>query len=294
MPIAELQNVSMTYGAVKALDDVSFQLKEGAAMAVLGPNGAGKTTAIRLLTGLKKPQKGKARLFGKNPRTPASRLGIGVTPQEASFPHAMKTGEILDFARQHYANPAPRDAIIEAFGLAQNINRMAIELSGGQQRKLAVALAFCGAPKVVFLDEPTTGIDAESRQRMWDYIKGFKAAGGAIFLTTHYLDEAEAIADQIVLINEGQVLREGSVDAVRSAVRVRVIRFRAETAPDLTDARRADSDGDQHTYLSSNADESVRALVGSGLNFRDLEVLPASLERAVAELLKTQNQGARS
>jgi ABC-2 type transport system ATP-binding protein len=286
MPIAELQNVSMTYGAVKALDDVSFQLTEGTAMAVLGPNGAGKTTAIRLLTGLKRAQKGKARLFGKNPRSPDARLGIGVTPQEASFPHAMKTGEILDFARKHYAAPAPRDEIIEAFGLGPNINRMAIELSGGQQRKLAVALAFCGGPKVVFLDEPTTGIDADSRQRMWDYIKQFKTSGGAIFLTTHYLDEAEAIADRIVLINEGQILRAGTVEEVRSAVQVRVIRFRAETAPDLTDARLADSENGVHTYLSSNADESVRALVRSGVDFRDLEVLPASLERAVAELLK--------
>lgn len=289
MPIAELQNVTMTYGAVKALDDVSLTVDEGTALAVLGPNGAGKTTAIRLLTGLKRAQKGKARLFGRNPRSPASRLTIGVTPQEASFPHAMKAGEILDFARKHYAEPAPRDALIEAFGLEPNLNRMAVSLSGGQQRKLAVALAFCGGPRVVFLDEPTTGIDSDSRQRMWRYIQQFKAGGGTIFLTTHYLDEAEAIASRVVLINEGKILRSGTVDEVRSAVQVRVIRFRAANAPDLTAARHATSDAERHTYLSSDADESVRALVKSGLEFRDLEVLPASLESAVNELLKVSS-----
>lgn len=286
MPIAELQNVSMTYGAIKALDGVSLTVEDGTALAVLGPNGAGKTTAIRLLTGLKQAQKGKARLFGKNPRSPANRLTIGVTPQEASYPHAMKTGEILDFARNHYPAPAPRDAIIEAFGLGPNLNRMAVSLSGGQQRKLAVALAFCGGPRVVFLDEPTTGIDGESRQRMWSYIKQFKADGGTIFLTTHYLDEAEAIASRIVLINEGRILRSGTVDEVRGAVQMRVVRFRANSAPDLAAARHTASEAGHHTYLSSNADESVRDLVGSGLEFSDIDVLPASLERAITELLK--------
>lgn len=279
----------MAYGAVRALDDFSLTVDAGAALAVLGPNGAGKTTAIRLLTGLKRPQKGKARLFGKNPRSPANRLAIGVTPQEASFPHAMKVGEILDFARKHYPAPASRDALIEAFGLGPNLNRMAVSLSGGQQRKLAVALAFCGGPRVVFLDEPTTGIDADSRQRMWRYIQQFRADGGTVILTTHYLDEAEAIASRIVLINDGKILRSGTVDEVRSAVQVRVIRFRAADAPDLTAARHAASEADHHTYLSSDADLSVRALVESGLAFRDLEVLPASLERAVTELLKVSS-----
>lgn len=286
MPIAELNAVSMTYGPVTALDDVSFSLEAGQAVAVLGPNGAGKTTAMRLLTGLKRARKGQARLFGRDPRRPAARQRIGVTPQEAAFPHAMKVREILNFARAHYADPAPLEEIVEAFDLEANINRMAVALSGGQQRKLAVALAFCGRPDIAFLDEPTTGIDAAARQRIWAYIEGYVARGGSLFLTTHYLDEAERVAGRIVLINEGRILRDGSVDAVRGAVSARVVRFRADSAPDLPAARLTASEDGQHTYLSTDADATVRALVGSGIAFHSLDVLPASLERAVAELLK--------
>jgi len=283
--IAELSGVSMRYGAVEALSEVSLSLKAGEAVAVLGPNGAGKTTALSLLTGLKRVQDGKARLFGRDPRRPATRRRIGVTPQEAAFPPEMKLGELLDFARAHYPAPMDREEIIAAFDLDGLTGRMASSLSGGQQRKLAVALAFCGAPDLVFLDEPTTGVDIASRQRMWDFIGRYKQGGGALFLTTHYLEEAEAIADRIVLLNEGRVIRSGDVEAIRGAVNVRVLRFEAEAAPDLPCARLTGSEGGRHAYLSSDADESVRALVRSDTAFAGLEVLPASLERAVGELL---------
>lgn len=283
--IAELDGVSMTYGPVQALTGFSLAMHAGEAVCVLGPNGAGKTTALKLLTGLKRVQTGRARLFGGNPRAPQRRRLIGVTPQEAAFPHAMKVRELLSFAREHYPSPAPLDEIVEAFDLAAIMNRMAISLSGGQQRKLAVALAFCGAPRAVFLDEPTTGVDIESRRRMWDYILRYKQAGGAIFLTTHYLEEAEFIADRIVLINEGRTAREGSVAEIRAAVNVRLLRFDAETAPDLPAARHTTSEGRRHTYVSTDADECVRALVRSGIDFSHLEVQPASLENAVTELL---------
>jgi ABC-2 type transport system ATP-binding protein len=285
-PIAELRGVSMRYGAVEALRAVSLELRAGEAVAVLGPNSAGKTTALSLLTGLKRVQKGEARLFGADPRRPATRRRIGVTPQDAAFPAELKVGELLDFARDHYPDPADKAEIIEAFDLDGLTGRMAASLSGGQQRKLAVALAFIGAPDLVFLDEPTTGIDIASRQRMWDFITRYKQAGGALFLTTHYLEEAEAIADRIVLINEGRIIRAGDVETIRGAVNVRVVRFEADQAPDLPAARLTGSENGRHAYLSSDADESVRALVRSGLAFSNLDVLPASLERAVGELLE--------
>lgn len=283
--IAELKSVSMSYGKLTALDAVSLSLGAGEAVCVLGPNGAGKTTALKLLTGLKRAQRGKALLLGRNPRTPQARRVIGVTPEDAAFPHGLKVRELLAFARAHYPEPADPVAIIEAFDLGENLDRMALQLSGGQQRKLAVALAFCGAPRAVFLDEPTTGVDVQSRQRMWAYIRKYKQAGGAIFLTTHYLEEAEFIADRIVLINQGRIIRSGRVGEIRDAVNVRVIRFDSPAAPALRAARHTGSEGERHSYLSADADDSVRALVSSGIDFSRLEVLPASLERAVGELL---------
>jgi ABC-2 type transport system ATP-binding protein len=289
LEIAKLKSVTMTYGRLVALDDVSFSLKQGEAIAVLGPNGAGKTTSIRLLTGLKRTQQGSASLFGMDPQLPEARQSIGVTPQEASFPHAQKVGEILDFARVHYANPISRAELVEAFDLGAIENRIAIELSGGQQRRLAVALAFCGNPKVVFLDEPTTGIDAKSRQKMWDYIVQFKRNGGSIFLTTHYLEEAEHIADRIVLLDKGKVVASGTVKEIKNVIDVRIVRFSAEDEPVLPSARFQKKQDDLYQFLSPNADETVRELVNSKLRFSNLEVLPAKLDDAVAELLKDKS-----
>ena len=286
MATAELRNITMAYGNFVALDDVSFGLEQGEAIAVLGPNGAGKTTSIRLLTGLKRTQQGTALLYGMDPQLPKARRLIGVTPQEASFPHAQKVGEILDFARMHYANPIPRGELVQAFDLEGLEDRIAIELSGGQQRRLAVALAFCGNPKVVFLDEPTTGIDAKSRQKMWDYIVQFKLGGGSIFLTTHYLEEAESIADRIILLDKGKVTASGTVEEIKNVIDVRIVRFSANDKPVLPSARLQHRQDGQYQFLSPNADETVRELVHSGLSFSNLEVLPAKLEDAVAELLR--------
>lgn len=286
MEIAELKNVTMSYGDIVALENVSFSLKQGEALAVLGPNGAGKTTSIRLLTGLKRTQQGTAMLLGKNPQLPEARKAIGVTPQDASFLHAQKAGEILDFARAHYPNPMSRTELMNAFDLGSFENRMAFELSGGQQRRLAVALAFCGNPKVVFLDEPTTGIDANSRKKMWEYIVRYKQDGGSIFLTTHYLEEAENIADRIVLLDQGKVAASGTVNDIKNVIDVRIVRFLADGNPLLPSARLQQNQDGKHHYLSSNADETVRELVRSGLVFHNLEVLPAKLDDAVSELLK--------
>ena len=281
MALAELKNVTVQYGALKALDGVSLSLEEGEAVALLGPNGAGKTTAISLLTGLKRVQSGKAYLQGKSPRNTSARRAIGVTPQEASFPMHMKVGEILDFTRKHFPNPVPRDEIIAAFGLDPQLGRMGNVLSGGQQRNLAVALAFCGNPRAVFLDEPTTGLDMEVRRRIWNYVRSFKQAGGSLFLTTHYIDEAEAIADRVILLTTGRIAEEGTVADIKARVNIRVLRFDAPSRPNLQSATIEEENDGRYTLLSSDADETVRELVASGISFSNLEVLPASLEAAI-------------
>jgi ABC-2 type transport system ATP-binding protein len=284
--IAELAGVSMRYEAVLALDDVSFALKKGETLALLGPNGAGKSTAISLLTGQKRVQQGRVRLFGGDPRTPRVRAAIGVTPQEAGFPAAWRVGEIIDFVRRHFPRALPRGAVIEAFGLEALLTRNAAQLSGGQQRTLAVALAFCGGPDAVFLDEPTTGLDVAARQRLWDYVKQFRHDGGAVLLTTHYLEEAQALSDRVVLMTKGRVLREGSMADIRGAVGVQLIHFNAAQPPRLAAARLAHTRGERYTYLTHDADQAVRELVASGTEFSSLEVAPASLAQAVSELLR--------
>jgi ABC-2 type transport system ATP-binding protein len=286
MQVAQLEHVSMAYGPVRALSDVCFDLSAGETVALLGPNGAGKSTAIGLLTGLKQVQQGRARLFGRDPRIPAARNSIGVTAQEAAFPPAWTVGEILAFAQSHYASPAPRQQIIQAFDLEASLRRFAVSLSGGQQRKLAVALAFSGAPKAVFLDEPTTGLDMEGRKQLWAYIKEFRHGGGSVLLTTHYLEEAEALADRIILLNKGVIVRSGTVGEVKSAVGVRVLRFTAAQAPVLPSARLQGSLDLRHSYVSNNADQAVRELIAQGVDFSALEVLPVSINEAVSELLR--------
>lgn len=285
MNAAELTAVTATYGESEALSDLSLHLSEGESVALLGPNGAGKTTAIRLLIGLKRVQTGKAFLFGKDPRSPHARRRIGVTPQDTSFPINLRVGEILDFTRIHFPAPKPRHEIIEAFGLGSLLRRNATRLSGGQQRNLAVSLAFCGDPDVVFLDEPTTGLDIRTRRKIWDYIHTYTTEGGSLFLTTHYIEEAEAIADRIILLANGRIVAAGSVSEIKDRVNVRVLNFSSDTKPALTSATLTAAAGGRYTFLSSDADETVREIITSGCSFRNLEVLPASLEQAIGEIL---------
>ncbi len=282
MHAVELTNITARYGKTKALDDISLHIAQGEAMALLGPNGAGKTTAMRLLTGLKKVQAGKALVFGNNPREPKTRARIGVMPQDTSFPQNLTVREILNFTRAHFTTPIAQDEIIEAFQLQGHLNKRATRLSGGQQRNFAVALAFCGGADAVFLDEPTTGLDLAARRRIWAYLARYKAGGGSLFLTTHYIEEAELNADRIVLLTEGRIADEGAVADIRARVNVREIRFRSDAKPVLTAATLHSVSGNTYTFLSSDADAAVCELVDSGQEFAQLVVLPASLEQAIS------------
>ncbi len=212
-----LRDVVKRYRSVTALRGVSIDVLPGEAVALLGPNGAGKTTAIRIMLGLRRPDAGTARLFGRDPRLPSARQAVGAAPQDLEFPGTLRIAEIVDFARRHYGDPPPLDELLERFGLENLARRQAGGLSSGQRRRLAVALAFAGRPSAVFLDEPTTGLDVESRRAVWAAVAGFNAAGGTVVLTTHDLQEAEALASRIAVIAAGRVVREGSVPGVVSS-----------------------------------------------------------------------------
>ena len=286
-PAAELLAVHKSYGSIRALENVSLRLDAGEILALLGPNGAGKSTAVSLLTGLRPPDSGTVRLFGADPRQPATRAAIGATPQDSGFPLGLTVAEVTRFVCRHYAGGEAPDALLDRFGLTALARRRGGALSGGQRRMLSVALAFAGRPRAIFLDEPTTGLDIAVRRLVWDAIRAYRAAGGAVLLTTHYLEEAEQLADRVAVIDHGRVIADGSMAAIRARVGLRRLRLRAARLPPLDGIARQTLEDGVHTLYSADSDALVRALVAAGVPFSELEVLPATLEDAFRALTAT-------
>ncbi|WP_406319351.1 ABC transporter ATP-binding protein [Streptosporangium sp. NBC_01639] len=268
------------YGDVLALDRVSLDIKAGELVGLLGPNGAGKSTLINLFVGLRRPTSGTVELFGGSPLDPALRRGIGVTPQETGLPESLRLGEIVDFVSAHFPERYGTAELLARFGLGDLVRRQVGGLSGGQKRRLAVALAFAGRPRLVFLDEPTTGLDVEARRTLWEGIRSFHADGGTVVLTSHYLEEIEALAQRVVVIGRGRVLADGTVQAVRDVVGVRRVSFAAPAVPDLPGILRSSVEDGRVHLLTTDSDLLVAELVRAGTAFADLQVRPTSLEEA--------------
>jgi len=217
MIAAALRGVTKRFGALVALDDVDLELHRGDVFALLGPNGAGKSTALSLVLGLRRPDRGRVELLGMDPRSRVPRAAIGVTPQDAGFPPTLRVAEIVDLVRAHFATPVPTAELLARFGLVDCRRRQTGGLSGGERRRLSVALAFAGRPLAVFLDEPTTGLDVEARRNLWSELQEYAARGGTILLTTHYLEEAEALATRVALLGRGRIAAQGSPKELASA-----------------------------------------------------------------------------
>ncbi|MEV0425223.1 ABC transporter ATP-binding protein [Micromonospora sp. NPDC050495] len=280
MILARADQVSRRYGDVLALDRVDLTVHTGELVGLLGPNGAGKSTLINLLVGLRRPTGGRVELFGGDPRAAASRRQLGVTPQETGLPGTLRVGEVVDFVAAHFPDPVPRDELLDRFGLADQVRRQTGGLSGGQRRRLAVALAFLGRPRLVVLDEPTTGLDVTARHTLWEAIRSFHSDGGTVLLSSHYLEEVEALAQRVVVIGQGRVLADDTVPAIRGIVGVRRVSLVADDLPALPGVVATEqADGRTH-LLTTDADQLVRDLVTAGAAFRDLEVRPTSLEEA--------------
>jgi ABC-2 type transport system ATP-binding protein len=279
--LARAVDVTRRYGDVVALDRIDLDVPAGRLVGLLGPNGAGKTTLVHLLTGVRRPTSGRVELCGGDPRDPASRRSLGVTPQETGLPSSLRVGEVVDFVRAHYSDPLGRGELLDRFGLADLARRQCGGLSGGQKRRVAVALAFAGRPRIVFLDEPTTGLDVEARRALWDGIRAFHADGGTVVLTSHYLEEVEALAERVVVIGAGRVLADDTVAAVRGLVGIRRVSLStAEPLPELPGVVGVERSGERTHLLTPDADRLVRDLVAHDVPFADLEVRPTSLEEA--------------
>jgi ABC-type multidrug transport system ATPase subunit/surface polysaccharide O-acyltransferase-like enzyme len=288
--VAQLIGVTRRYGKVCALDDISLDLRRGELMALLGPNGAGKTTAIALWLGLTEPDSGQATLLGGSPLAVATRRGIGVMMQDVTLTNGMKVGELIEQTASYYPNPM---SVTEALGITQITalaGRYYDKLSGGQKRQVQFALAICGRPEVLFLDEPSVGMDVAAREHLWAAIRQLRHAGCSILLTTHYLEEAEMLADRVIVLAKGHVVASGSVSEVRSIVSRRHIRCDSALPadelsqwPGVLTVSRADQ---RLTILATDADTVLRRLLASDHSVANIEVQQAGLAEAFVELTK--------
>ena len=212
----QVRDLEMKFGATQVLHGVTFDVNYGEVFCLLGPNGAGKTTTLEILEGFRSPTAGTVRVLGLNPAAQAAKLRerAGMVLQECGFPRQARVGELLEVWRSYYPNPRPLGDLLEVVELTEARNTQVRKLSGGQRRRLDFALALAGDPDLVFLDEPTTGFDPEARMRCWAAIENLRRLGKTIMLTTHYLDEAERLADRIAILRAGRIELAGTTQEV--------------------------------------------------------------------------------
>ena len=283
-----VEDLHKRYGDVEAVRGISFTVEPGRVFAFLGPNGAGKTTTVEICEGFRTPTSGRVRVLGHDPAKGerALKQRIGIVLQTTGVDLFLTVAETVDLYRRAYPNPRPLDEVIDVVGLKQKRNSRVGKLSGGQQRRLDVAVALAGDPELLFLDEPTTGFDPAARRGAWELVRNLRSLGKTVFLTTHYMDEAQNLADEVAIIDRGGIVAQGPPSALRgrdtAATR---LRFRLPVpAPELPDGLRSTatlSDGTVHLVT----DDPTRALhqltgwaVEHGLRLDDLEVSRPSLE----------------
>ncbi len=287
--VVELIDAHKRYGQVEALRGVNLAIRRGEMVAMVGPNGAGKTTSISLMLGMRKPTSGRARLFGLDPENRRARSSCGVMLQESGVPDTLTVRELVDLFGSYYPHPMPAERAIALAGLEEQARRQAAKLSGGQRQRLYFALAVCGDPELIFFDEPTVGMDVESRRGFLDSIREFGREGKTIVLTTHYLEEADQLAERVIVIDRGVVIADATPAEIKSTVIGKRVSFTSSpglTADDLAGLpySRLQIDGSR-VRLFSNAPETLLGdLFRRGVALHDLEVAGADLEEAFVAL----------
>ena len=297
--VASLANITKRYAnGVIALDNVSLTLRRGEIVALLGPNGAGKSTAVKLLMGLSTPTNGAVRIFNADPRHTATRLRTGVMLQVGKAPEMLRVREHINIFRGYYPDPMPYEDLVRAAGLEGIESRMFGQLSGGQKQRVLFALALAGDPDLIFLDEPTVGLDIESRRGMWTEIRSLAARGKTVLLTTHYLEEADALAHRIIVINKGRVICEGTPAEVKSlgaastgastSRTLKIIRCVTDlptpTLLSIPGVTTAELTAGITVISSTEPERTLRELLALDQNLHSLEVASPALEDAFLAL----------
>jgi ABC-2 type transport system ATP-binding protein len=293
-PVAALRGVSKRYGKRVALDGIDLQVRRGELLAVLGPNGAGKSTSIALMLGLIRADGGQVELFGRDPQQIDARRRIGVMLQSAMLPPTLRVGELLRLTASYYPNPRELAASAALAGVGDLLLRPYGKLSGGQQRRVQFALALCGNPELLFLDEPTVGMDIDARQKLWSAIRQLIDEGCAVLLTTHYLEEAEALADRVCVMSHGKVIHEGTVETLRARVAQKRIRCRttlpAELIRDWPGIGEVRQENGRTYIVTAEAEPLVRRLLEADPQLDELEVQRAGLAEAFTELTRDADE----
>lgn len=287
-PCARLHSVTKRYGQTLALDALNLSLYPGEIVALLGPNGAGKTTTARLLLGLLRPNSGSVRVLGRDPRDAATRTLIGAMLQITRIPETLKVREHIALFRSYYPQPLSTPELVQAAGLEGIEDRLFGSLSGGQKQRVLFALALAGNPELLILDEPSVGMDIASRRALWEQVRRQAAAGRTVLLTTHYLEEADALASRIVVVNKGIILAEGTPAEIRHRVSGRRIRcvtaLTPETLLGLPTVLNVEQDREATVITASDAEAVLREIFQRDSTVRGLEVSSHSLEDAFLAL----------
>lgn len=287
-PIARLDNVSKRYGEVEALKAVSLDIYPGEVVAILGPNGAGKTTAVSLMLGLLRPTRGNVLLFGDNPQEAKNRTRTGAMLQISGVPETLTIAEHLELFASYYPTPLTMAEVLKLTDLTDLKHRPYGKLSGGQRQRLHLALALCGNPDLLFLDEPTTGLDVASRRALWEGVRNFIGSGRTVVLTTHYLEEADALADRVIVIDHGRIIAEGTPAEIKARTAGRRIRCVTSLLPDairkLPGVTSVKRDGAATEILATEAEPIVFELLKRDPQLEGLEVTGAGLEDAFLAL----------
>jgi ABC-2 type transport system ATP-binding protein len=280
MPAVEVHELRKRYDGVEALRGVSFEIHRGEVFSLLGPNGAGKTTTVEILEGYRQRDGGEVRVLGFDPqrRERPFRARIGVVLQQSETWPNLTVRETARVFAGYYDAPRPADEVIELVGLQEKRDARVKTLSGGQRRRLDLALALVGDPELIFLDEPTTGFDPQARRAAWEMIRGLRELGKTILLTTHYLDEAQLLADRVAVLRDGQIVTSGTPSDLVASL-LTEIRYR-----------------ENGELVVQRTDEPTRALyeltsraVADGRELQELEVRRASLEDVYLDLLAEED-----
>jgi ABC-2 type transport system ATP-binding protein len=288
--VAQMRGANKNFGEVRALVNFDFNVRAGALTALLGPNGAGKTTAIKLLLGLARPTSGQVSVFGADPAESATRTRVGAMLQVGRVPETLRVREHIDLFSSYYPNPLPITEVLSIAGLEDLRNRRFGDLSGGQKQRVLFALAICGNPDLLFLDEPTVGLDVEARHLLWQEIRNLLGRGKTVVLTTHYLEEADALADRVAVINKGSIIAEGTPAEIKSRTAGKKIRCVTQLSPDVIRKIKGVIDvktDRETTVIQANDPESVlRGLLSLDLEVSGIEVASAGLEDAFLALTR--------
>ncbi len=288
-PIAALEGAAKAYGAQCVLQGFEFALEAGSVTALLGPNGAGKSTVAGLLTGRLRADAGQVRLFGLDPTDRRARARMGIMLQAGGLPETLTVAEAVDLHAGYFARRLPTATVLEQAGLTALAGRRCDRLSGGEARKVQFALAIAGSPDLLVLDEPTTGLDPDARRGMWDVVRCHAEAGAAVLLATHHMDEAEALADRIVVIAGGRIIADGSPAAIKAEVAATVIRLRtrlpAERFRALPGVVKVATLGADLALLTTTPRPTLEAAFAIDPALASFEVTGASLEEALANLV---------